>query len=192
MLTTSDSGQETSDPQWNLSPWREKQRRQQRGNNMKYLIKAVFFAVCLVALAHAVFLLLLHIQDEANSRASEKIKKLQSSAGPVQQVQQQIQQLQTQMGVLQQLSTTRDQSLVLLNAVSKVIPDGIYLTKLSLQSQHVEMLGSAETMDQVQQLLKNMQQNPLFLQPRLQESNPVSNEAPYLYRFTIETALGNQ
>jgi len=178
--------------QWNLLPWRAEQRQQQRGNSVKFLVKSILFAVFLVLLAHVVFLLLLHIQDENNSVFSKKIKHLQSSAMPVQQAQQQIQVLQTQMTALQQLGTARDKPLKLLNAVSKMMPDGIYLTQLSLQNQHIEMLGSAETMDQVQQLLKNMQQNPLFLQPHLQSSNPVSNEAPYLYRFTIDAALGNQ
>ena len=160
----------------NLLPWREQHREQEKKLFTSMLGGGIVVA-CL-----AVFLLNYYVSHLVNQQL-ERNQILQNEITELDKQLQEIKSLKTvraglisRMSIVQNLQSTRTLMVHLFDELIKVMPPGIYITKMERKNDVITIHGYADSNMSISQLMRNIDENPWIQNPQLTEIKNIEDK----------------
>jgi len=151
----------------NLLPWREEKierRKQQVILLISFFAGLTFF---LVLSMHCILSYQIAKQEALNERLRAENIELNKKIMAISELKKEKENLLTRMEVIQQLQRDRPKIVQLFDTISRIIPDGLYLTNLTRTGNHIFMEGKAESNTRVSKFMRNMESSKVLTHPIL-------------------------
>lgn len=175
----------------NLLPWREKKREQDKKVFTTLLVSGAIVAVVIVFLINSYATSLVNRQIIRNQILQKEISILDEQIIEIKSLKTVREGLVSRMTIVQNLQSTRTLMVHLFDELIKVLPSGIYITKLERKNDIVSVWGYAESNSSISLLMKNIENNDWFQNPILTEikkmeekKQPADNE--FILSFVLK------
>ena len=156
-------------PTINLLPWREKMREAKKRHFVQLFATCLVTTLTITIAVHFVFTTQVKKQNRVNIMLQNEINQLDVKIVAVNNMKEQRDSLLSRMRVIQSLQQSRPLTVKLFDAVTRSLPDGVYLTQFSRQNVSLMMKGRAESNTRVSELMRALEQSPYFGFPQLTE-----------------------
>lgn len=181
--------------QLNLLPHREISRKKKREQYFSSILFAALVGVGIATLAVSWFQAAIHRQNGINAILDAEILTLDKQINDIKGLESQITALQARKRTVEDVQSDRNQSVHLLSELSRQLPPGVLLVKVSQTDQQVFINGIAQSNEQVSELLRNLASaSAWFTKPELVESVatafPLPNkEQRPMFSFSVRVLL---
>ncbi|OYY02845.1 MAG: fimbrial protein, partial [Mehylophilales bacterium 35-46-6] len=157
----------------NLLPHRQLKReaRQRQFGLMAAFTAAV--AVALIFMAYTIISAKIESQLERNTRLTEAIAKLDKEIADIKELKNQISVMLERKQVVENLQTNRSQAVIILDEVSRQLPDGMFLRSIKQVGDVITIEGVADTNARVATLVRNFDRSTRLESPNLVEIKSV-------------------
>ncbi|MBD8091868.1 PilN domain-containing protein [Pseudomonas fluorescens] len=141
----------------NLLPWRQAQAERRRKYFLVFLLAFAAVALAAVWLADQVIDQAIDRQVTRNSYLNKDVAIQDSRLKTIDDLQEQSQQLAARMKVVQDLHESRSASAQLLDQLARAVPDGVHLHEVVAKGNTVSVSGSAESSQDIAQLMRRLE-----------------------------------
>ncbi|MCL9684435.1 PilN domain-containing protein [Legionella maioricensis] len=162
--------------QINLLPWREQKREQEKKVFTTILIACAIFAAFIVFIVNYYASELVSYQVERNQILQKEINSLEDQIKEIKALKQIRQALISRMSIVQNLQSTRTLMVHLFDELIKILPPGIYVTKLERKNDMVTLWGYSESNTNISILMRNIESNAWIQNPSLTEIKKMDDE----------------
>jgi type IV pilus assembly protein PilN len=131
-------------------------------------------------------------QIERNSRLEAAIVVLDKQIAEIQELKSQIQDVLSRKQVVESLQTNRGQAVVLLDELSRQLPEGMYLKSIKQQAMLVTLEGVADTNARIATLVRNLSSSSWLESPNLVEIKAIKSGVQRQSQFTMTVKLKAQ
>ena len=147
---------------FNLQPWRE-QRRDEQKKNFTYASFGIVF-LCAAALGADYWQQTNYIEEQksAISQLEENINKLSTAETEVKRLQELKRQVNLQIDVIQGLQAERGLATEMLDYIAQHTPETVFLSSINYQAGKVVITGVASNDSGVAQFIRNMEKFQYF------------------------------
>ncbi len=166
-------------PHINLLPWREEEQRQQQQQFFSILTLLALLSFLLVFLVSQIYQAKIDGQMAKNQYLTNEIKVLDSKIAEIRTLEEKKKDLIQRMTLIDQLQKSRNVGTQVLDEIAKIVPSGIYLTKLEKQGNELLIEGKSESNNHLANMIREIQSSSLFADAEL-ESIINSNESSKL------------
>ncbi|KTD22426.1 PilN domain-containing protein [Legionella londiniensis] len=153
----------------NLLPWRELRREREKKEFNLYLFLGLITAALIVFLINFYANQLIENQMHRNQLLENEIARLDKQIKEIEGIKALRQALIARMTIIQNLQATRSLTPRLFDELVKIIPNGVYLTKVERKEDTITLLGYAESNSNISQLMRNIERNQWIQNPDLTE-----------------------
>lgn len=160
----------------NLLPWREQKREQEKKVFTTILIACAIFAAFIVFIVNYYAAELVSNQVARNQILQNEINSLEDQIKEIKALKQIRQALISRMSIVQNLQSTRTLMVHLFDELIKVLPPGIYVTKLERKNDMVTLWGYSESNTNISILMRNIESNAWIQNPSLTEIKKMDDE----------------
>lgn len=172
----------------NLLPHRQLRReaRQRQFGLMVAFTAAV--AVALVFMAYTVINTKIKSQTERNNRITAAITKLDKEIADIKELKNQISTVLERKQVVENLQINRSQAVILLDEISRQLPDGMFLKSIKQAGDLITIEGVADTNARVATLVRNFDRSARLTAPSLVEIKAVTanNQKQNVFTMTVK------
>ena len=151
----------------NLLPWREELRKQKQREFGLMSGGAVLIAALVVLFAHLHVDGMITNQNQRNAFLQNEINGLNERIGRIKELEAMKQDLLARMNVIQELQSSRPESVHLLDELVRTLPDGVYLNKFSQRDRNLTFNGVAQSNARVSDYMRNIDSSEWLANPRL-------------------------
>ncbi|NWA83975.1 PilN domain-containing protein [Pseudomonas sp. D2002] len=141
----------------NLLPWRQALAERRRKYFLVFLLAFAGVALAAVWLADQVIDQAIDRQVTRNNHLSKEVTIQDSRIKTIDDLQEQSQQLAARMKVVQDLHESRSASAQLLDQLARAVPDGVHLHEVVAKGNTVKVSGSAESSQDIAQLMRRLE-----------------------------------
>ena len=173
----------------NLLPWREELRKQKQRDFGIVAVSSVVLAGLVVLLAHFHVDGLINNQNQRNAYLQDEIEILNKRIGRIKELEAMKQNLLARMNVIQELQSSRPESVHLLDEMVRTLPDGVHLKKFTQRQKALTMTGVAESNARVSDYMRKIDQSEWLTGPRLNVIKTTESGRRRIANFTLR---GNQ
>lgn len=157
----------------NLLPHRQIRREaRQREFGLMALFSAIAASV-IIFLGSTYINAKIDVQTERNGRLDTAIVKLDKEIADIKDLKDQISAMLERKQVVENLQTNRSQAVVVLDEISRQLPDGMYLKTIKQQGNVISIEGVADTNARVATLVRNLTNSTWLESPNLVEIKSV-------------------
>jgi type IV pilus assembly protein PilN len=152
----------------NLLPWREELRQERQKNFIILMVSGFIFAS---AILYAVIMYFDGLTDEQNRRNSflkSQIAIVDAKIKEIDQLEAEKTSLEARMQVIQDLQASRPKVVKVLDALARVVPDGVHLESMSREGNKINLAGVAESNARVSVFMNKIDENTEFDEANLQ------------------------
>lgn len=146
----------------NLLPWRDERREQRKKSFILVSIVSALMGVLVVFLAWSFFEHKLNDQQEANQLITNNNQQLDQKLQALNGLQEQRKAIIDRMKLIQGLQAQRPITVRLVDELVRVIPDNLYLTKLTRQGDQFSIEGKAESPNIVAEFMRKLGASPWY------------------------------
>lgn len=161
----------------NLLPWREGLREKKRKQFFACLVASGVCALIAMVVVWSVLTYRLEDQEQANQLISSSNQELDTKLAKIESLQTQRNTVIERMRLIQGLQGQRPVSVRLLDEFVRMIPDQMYLTRVTRVANRITIEGRADHPDTVAIMLRQMKSSPWF-NNALMNSFEVKQTAP--------------
>ena len=151
----------------NLLPWREELRHKKQQEYYALLGITVLLGALLVFAGHLLINNQIAGQTAKNNYLKQEIKEVDKRLKEIKELDKTRQALLDRMEVIQELQASRPNIVHLFDEVVTSLPDGVYLTSLSLNGQTLAIQGKAESNARVSSHMRNIDSSEWMKNSRL-------------------------
>ncbi len=179
----------------NLLPHREAARKKKREQFVAAVVLAALVGMGISLMAFSWYQAAIHNQRAINAMLDTEILNLDQQIKDIKGLESQIEALQARQRTVEDVQADRNQSVHLLTELAQQLPPGILLTKVSQTDQLVLINGTAQSNEQVSDLLRNLASGSTwFSKPELLESVAATMALPTreqraLFNFSLRAVL---
>jgi len=173
----------------NLLPWREELARQKKQEFAFSAGGSVIVAALVVLLVHFHVDGLIANQNQRNAFLSSESQVLNDRIGRIQQLEAMKDNLLARMNVIQELQSSRPESVHLLDELVRTLPEGVYLKAFDQRGKDMSMVGVAQSNARVSDYMRNIDSSEWFTGPRLDLIKTTEVNRRRIANFTLR---GNQ
>ena len=141
----------------NLLPWRQALAERRRKYLLAGLLAFACAALAAVWLADQVIDQAIDRQVTRNDHLGKEINGLDSRIRTIDDLQERSQQLAQRMKVVQDLHDSRSSGAQLLDQLARAVPDGVHLHEVVAKGDTVSISGSAESSQDIAQLMRRLE-----------------------------------
>ncbi|MFL1542024.1 PilN domain-containing protein [Pseudomonas sp. O39] len=141
----------------NLLPWRQALAERRRKYFLIFLLAFAGVALAAVWLADQVIDQAIDRQVTRNNHLTKEVAVQDSRIKTIDDLQEQSQQLAARMKVVQDLHESRSASAQLLDQLARAVPDGVHLHEVVAKGNTVSVSGSAESSQDIAQLMRRLE-----------------------------------
>jgi type IV pilus assembly protein PilN len=169
----------------NLLPWREELARQKKQEFAFSAGGAVVIAALIVLMAHFHVDGLITNQNQRNAFLENEIEILNDRIGRIQQLEAMKDNLLARMNVIQELQSSRPESVHLLDELVRTLPEGVYLKTFAQRGKGLSMTGAAQSNARVSDYMRNIDSSEWFTGPRLDLIQTTEVDRRRIANFTL-------
>jgi len=155
-------------PRVNLLPWRDQQRRERRVGFYVGLGAAGAAAAIVSFGTYLLFGSMVDAQQARNARLQASIRVLDRQIEEINDLEQQKQNFISRMRIIEKLQRSRPEVVHLFDELVKVMPDGVYLTSVKQNGNHLKLSGVAQSSTRVSTLMRNIASSQWLANPELE------------------------
>lgn len=173
----------------NLLPWREqaKQRSKQQFMTLMAAVALVSF-MCILSVG-LVYDSRTQGQLARNKYLTDEIAVLDKKIAAIRTLNEKKKDLQQRMNVVMNLQESRNVGTQIVNAISDVVPAGIYLTKLERHDNIIIIIGKSESNNRLANMMRNIEQSPTLQNPILESIVAGKTTSILLSDFVMRVSL---
>lgn len=158
-------------PQINLLPWREQIRQIKKKHFGIIVAICVGITLFLIFLLHIHYKNLINYQIKRNTFLQGELSKEQNELGVLNKKKNAQLSVDTELKFISVLREKSYRAVRMLDALVRVVPEGIALNKIIRDDNNIIILGKAQSEIQITYFMKNLAQSNIFEQPVLTEIN---------------------
>ena len=173
-------------PHINLLPWREQQREDSKKKFITLLIAVVVLCFLSMYLLSSFYGALKEGQNLKNNYLSAEISMLDKEIRDIRELDKKKESLQQRMRLIENLQRSRNLGTQIMDEVAKIVPAGVYLTKLERRGNQIHVLGKSESNNRLSTLLREVQGSYLLERPVMQGIVAGDKSSRLLSDFNME------
>lgn len=173
----------------NLLPHRELKREAQKKQFNALLGVSVIAAVLCLFLANSLIQGQIDNQLYRNQRLDQEIAKLDKEIEDIKDLKQQIRLMLERKQVVENLQTNRHQAVVIMDEISRQLPDGMFFKKVTQKGKTITLEGVSDTNARVATMVRNLDRSYWLTNPKLVEIKAVTNEHARQHAFKLDIDL---
>lgn len=151
----------------NLLPHRQIKRAERQRQFNLMLVATVVFAGAIIFMGNTYIGAKIGAQNERNQRLEAANAKLDKEIEEIKELKSQIGSVLERKQIVENLQSDRSQAVVVLDEVSRQLPEGTYLKLISQKGSVIDLEGIADTNARVATLVRNMSNSQWMEQPNL-------------------------
>lgn len=136
-------------PRINLLPWREQQRAERKKAFGVGMLGAAVGAAAVAAVAWFLMNQMLDAQTDRNNLLRTEIRDLDKKIEEINSLDQQKQQFIARIQIIETLQRSRSEIVHVFDTITRVIPDGVYLTSMRQQGNRFVLQGVTQSSTRV-------------------------------------------
>jgi type IV pilus assembly protein PilN len=169
----------------NLLPWREDLRKQKQKEFISTASISAVLAGMLVLVAHLYVNGKIEYQTQRNNYIQTEIDILNTRIGRIKELESMKQGLLARMNVIQDLQSSRPESVHLMDELVRSLPDGVFLNLFKQRSKDLTMEGVAQSNARVSDYMRNIDTSEWFSDPHLDLIRTTENNRRRIANFTL-------
>ena len=173
----------------NLLPHRQLRREARQRQFGLMAAFAATVAIAVVFMAYTVIDTQIESQNERNNRLTLAIAKLDKEIADIKDLKSQISVVLERKQVVENLQTNRSQAVIVLDEVSRQLPDGMFLKSIKQVGDVITLEGVADTNARVATLVRNFNGSAFLTSPGLVEIKAVSVNGQKQNIFTMTVKI---
>ncbi|MGB1262841.1 MAG: PilN domain-containing protein [Cognaticolwellia sp.] len=146
----------------NLLPWREEAEKAKQREYFTVLAVIAFGAFALVFLVNLFYQLRIDGQNSRNQFLKNEIQILDVRIAKIISLNEKKKELEKRISVVEQLQRSRNVGTKVLDEIAKVVPNGIYLTRLEKQDNSLNIIGKSESNNHLANMIREIERSTLF------------------------------
>ncbi|PKO54610.1 MAG: fimbrial protein [Betaproteobacteria bacterium HGW-Betaproteobacteria-2] len=158
----------------NLLPHRQIKRAERQRQFNLMLVATVVLAGAIIFMGNTYIGAKVSAQTERNQRLEAANAKLDKEIEEIKELKSQIGSVLERKQIVENLQSNRSQAVVVLDEVSRQLPEGTYLKLISQKGSVIDLEGVADTNARVATLVRNMSNSQWMEQPNLVQIQAVS------------------
>lgn len=175
--------------QVNLLPWREALRNHNRKTFLTGVLVSILVALIVIVLIYLLLAQQTNAQRNRNTLLQNEVDQLSAKIHTVISVSQKKRQLETNLTVLLKLQHDRYEAVRLLNEITKMLPDGIYLNEIQREGNIVTLMGQAQSNLLISQLMEKIENSLNVTTPKLSDVTTVRSGGQSITNFKLTLSL---
>ena len=177
----------------NLLPWRESLRKEKQQQFIGVLGGSVAVMLLIVGVVHLHVEGMIDSQSARNSFLQSQIDRVEKQIVEIDAIEKEKQNLLARMNVIQELQQGRSEMVHVFDQMVRVVPDGVYITKIEQEETTLTMQGMAQSNARVSSLMRNLDASEWFKEPKLDEITSSKNKQGMREsRFKLVVMLASQ
>ena len=169
----------------NLLPVRTDQKKDRLRGQLAILVLSVILVVLGCAGVYGSLIVKIGAEKEAIARKSQEIDRLRKDIGEVGQVKKLQEELRGKLAVLEQLKAGKTGPVFLLDALSRALPDKLWLTSLKETAGSIAITGYSFNEETVAQFMRNLETSVFFQNIQLQVIEQSAVGGQPLHKFDV-------
>ncbi len=169
----------------NLLPWREELRKQKQKEFISTASISAVLAGMLVLVAHLYVNGKIEYQTQRNNYIQTEIDILNTRIGRIKELESMKQGLLARMNVIQDLQSSRPESVHMMDELVRSLPDGVYLNLFKQRDKKLTMEGVAQSNARVSDYMRNIDTSEWFSDPHLDLIRTTENNRRRIANFTL-------
>lgn len=153
----------------NLLPHRQLKRAERQRQFNLMLIATAIAGGAIVFMGQTFISTQIDAQADRNRRLDDAIAKLEKQIAQIQVLKGQIKDVLARKQVVENLQSNRSQAVVVLDEISRQLPEGMYLKSIKQQEKLINLQGIADTNARVAALVRNLSTSQWMVSPNLIE-----------------------
>ena len=159
----------------NLLPWREEAEKAKQREFFTLLTLIALGAFTIVFLISQFYQLRIDGQSTRNTYLKNEIKVLDARIGQIKLLNEKKSELKERISVVEQLQRSRNVGTQVLDEIAKVVPAGIYLTRMEKQGNSLQLIGKSESNNHLANMIRQIEHSELLTDTVLESI--ISNDA---------------
>lgn len=147
----------------NLLPWREEAEKAKQKEFFTLLAMFALGAFAIVLLVSQFYQIRIDGQNARNQYLKNEIQILDARIAQIKTLNEKKSELQKRMSVVEQLQRSRNVGTQVLDEIAKVVPNGIYLTKMEKQGNSLQLIGKSESNNHLANMIRQIERSDLFV-----------------------------
>lgn len=143
----------------NLLPWRDELRERHKKRFLQLVLLGALLAFGLQWVAGSYLQQQFQQQHSRISYLKSYIGQLDKQIHALKKVEQEHKALLTRLSVVEQLQVNRNKTTDFMNAIPLLIPDGVYVDKIKMNGQRIEIAGISDTTSRLATMLDNLEKS---------------------------------
>lgn len=169
----------------NLLPWREELRTQKQREFGITAVSSIVIAGLIVLMAHFHVEGLISDQNQRNTYLESEIDILNKRIGRIRELEAMKDNLLARMNVIQELQSSRPESVHLMDEMVRTLPEGVHLNTFQQKSKALMMTGVAESNARVSDYMRQIDTSEWFTGPRLEVIKTTEASRRRIANFTL-------
>jgi len=169
----------------NLLPWREELRKQKQKEFITTTAVSAVLAALLVFAAHLYVNGKIEYQTQRNNFLQAEIDILNKRIGRIKELEEMKQGLLARMNVIQDLQSSRPESVHMMDELVRSLPDGVFINTFTQQNRSLTLQGVAQSNARVSDYMRNIDSSEWFSDPRLDQIRTTEKNRRRIANFTL-------
>ncbi|TWX48103.1 PilN domain-containing protein [Colwellia hornerae] len=146
----------------NLLPWREEAEKAQQREYFTLLTIVAVIAFALVFIISQFYQMRIDGQNSRNQFLKTEIGLLDARIIKIKDLKEKKKELQKRTQVVEQLQRSRNVGTQVFDEIAKVVPNGVYLTRLEKQGNSIKIIGKSESNNHLANMIREIERSLLF------------------------------
>lgn len=172
----------------NLLPWREELRKQRQKEFISMAGLGVVFAAAIWGLVHMQMENRIDAQNQRNAYLEQQTRVLDAQIAKIQELDKTRANLLARMSIIQQLQSSRPESVHLMDQLVQTLPDGVHLTSIKQTGTDLTLVGQAQSNARVSAYMRNIDGSQWMTGPKLDFIQTRDANQRRVAEFTLRAA----
>jgi type IV pilus assembly protein PilN len=173
----------------NLLPWREEAEKARQRAFFTMLTVVALGALVVVFLISQFYQMRLDGQTERNQFLNNEIKILDLRITKIKLLNEKKKELEKRTSVVEQLQRSRNVGTQVLDEIAKIVPNGIYLTRLEKQGNSLNIIGKSESNNHLANMIRKIERSDLLDDAVLESITANNAESKLLSDFKMQVRI---
>jgi len=173
----------------NLLPWREEAEKAQQREYFTILTIVAVAAFALVFLISQFYQMRIDGQNSRNQFMKNEIQLLDVRIAQIKNLNEKKKELQKRTSVVEQLQRSRNVGTQVLDEIAKIVPIGVYLTKLDKKGNSIQIVGKSESNNHLANMIREIERSTLLTEATLESITTNDEKSKLLSDFKMHVRI---
>ena len=173
----------------NLLPWREEAEKAQQREYFTILTMVAVVAFAFVFIVSQFYQMRIDGQNARNQFLKSEIQLLDARIVQIKNLNEKKKELQKRTRVVEQLQRSRNVGTQVLDEIAKIVPIGVYLTRLEKQGNSIKIIGKSESNNHLANMIREIERSTLFTDAILESITTNEAKSKLLSDFKMRVRI---